>query len=391
MKHKQNQWFATPKLICGLMSGTSLDGIDAAVVEFSEQGGKHHFTTKSHTTLPYSSEVRAEITRIIEKKCTIADISWLHTALSEFHAVAVQKACKLAGITPNLLDGIGFHGQTVWHSPLRKKKLEISIGSTLQLGSSSVLATILNVPVVGDFRSADVAVGGQGAPLVPIFDANFLREENRSIIALNIGGIANITLLPALDDNGNIRAFDTGPGNVLIDAATRLFFGKQLDSNGAFAEAGRTVGPMLTQLKNHTFITKTPPKSTGREDFNPTWLQKRIRTTFQPSIPSEDIVRTVTEFTAWSIAENIRLFADTSSKIITSGGGIHNKTLMSMLKKELPKTEIITTDVIGIPSDAKEAICFAYLAYRTLGGLPGNIPTVTGASREVKLGVIAFP
>ncbi|MBS1536759.1 MAG: anhydro-N-acetylmuramic acid kinase [Bacteroidetes bacterium] len=391
MKHQQQEWLSTPKLICGLMSGTSLDGIDAAIVEFSVQNGKHIFTIKSHTTIPYSPEFRTEITRIIEKKSTIADISWLHFAISEFHAIAVQKACELAGITPHLLDGVGFHGQTVWHSPTPKKKLGNSISSTLQLGSPSVLATILGIPVVGDFRSADVAVGGQGAPLVPMFDANFLREENRSIIALNIGGIANITLLPALDHNGSIRAFDTGPGNVLIDAATRMFFGKQLDSNGAFAAAGRTVGAMLTQLKNHSFITKVPPKSTGREDFNPTWLQKRIRTTFQPSIPSEDIVRTVTEFTAWSIAENIRLFADTSSKIIASGGGIHNKTLISMIQKELPNTEIITTDAIGIPSDAKEAICFAYLAYRTLGGLPGNIPTVTGASREVKLGVIAFP
>jgi len=391
MKHKQDEWFTSPKLLCGLMSGTSLDGIDAAIVEFSERKGKHIFTAKSHTTQPYSPEVRSEITRIIEKKCTVADVSWLHSALSEFHAIAVQNACKLAGITPNLLDGVGYHGQTVWHSPHSKKKLGISIGSTLQLGSISTLATTLNVPVVGDFRSADVAVGGQGAPLVPIFDANFLREENRNIIALNIGGIANITLLPALVHNDTIRAFDTGPGNVLIDAATRLFFGKQLDSNGAFAAAGRTIEAMLTQLKNHSFITKIPPKSTGREDFNPTWLQKRIRTTFQPSIPSEDIVRTVTEFTAWSIAENIRLFADTSSKIIASGGGIHNKTLMSMIQKELPDTEIVTTDAIGISSDAKEAICFAYLAYRTLGGLTSNIPSVTGASRPVKLGIIAFP
>jgi anhydro-N-acetylmuramic acid kinase len=391
MKIQQKEWFSTPRIICGLMSGTSLDGIDAAIVEFTNHKDNHTFTLKSQITLPYSDEIRAEILRIIEKKCTIADISWMHTALSELHATATQKACKLAGILPNMLDAVGFHGQTVWHSPHRKSKYALSIGSTLQLGSPSVLATLLNALVVGDFRSADVAVGGQGAPLVPIFDENFLREEHQSVIALNIGGIANITLLPALGSNDTIYAFDTGPGNVLIDAATRLFFGKQLDSNGAIAAAGRTIPAMLAQLKKHPFVAQKPPKSTGREDFNPSWLQKHIRTTFQPAIPSEDVVRTITEFTAWSIAENIRLFAHPNSKIIASGGGIYNKTLLSMLQNELPDTEILTTNDIGIPSDAKEAICFAYLAYRTLGGLTGNIPSVTGASRSVKLGVIAYP
>lgn len=391
MKLQQQEWFSTPRIICGLMSGTSLDGIDAAIVEFSNHDGKHKFRLKSQLTLPYPNDIKTEITRLIEKKSAIADVSWFHTAISELHAIATQKACKLAGISPNLLDGVGFHGQTVWHSPTPKNKLGLNFGSTLQLGSPSVLATLLGSPVVGDFRSADVAVGGQGAPLVPIFDANFLREENQSIIALNIGGIANITLLPPFGSNEPIRAFDTGPGNVLIDASARLFFGKQLDENGAIAEAGKTIKPMLEQLKNHIFIKKSPPKSTGREDFNPSWLEKRIRTTFQPSIPSEDVVRTVTEFTAWSIAENIRLFANPVSKIIASGGGIHNRTLMSILQKELPDAEIVTTDSIGISSDAKEAICFGYLAYRTLGGLTGNIPSVTGASKNVRLGVIAFP
>lgn len=391
MKYQQTEWLSTPRIMCGLMSGTSLDGIDAAIVEFTNLGGKHSFTLKSQLTLPYSSEIRDEITRLIEKKSTIAEISWLHTALSELHAVATQKACEIAGISPDSLDGVGFHGQTVWHSPQPKKKLGLSIGSTLQLGSPSVLATVLGVPVVGDFRSADVAVGGQGAPLVPIFDSTFLRDENHNVIALNIGGIANITLLPPIGSKDEIRAFDTGPGNVLIDAAARMFFGKQYDSKGSIAEAGRTIKAMLEQLKNHTFITKHPPKSTGREEFNSTWLEKRIRTTFQPSIPTEDILRTITEFTAWSIAENIRLFADPNSKIIASGGGIHNKTLMSLLKTELPNAEITTSDSLGIPSDTKEAICFAYLAYRTLGGLPGNIPSVTGAKQTVKLGVIAIP
>ncbi|MBI3258086.1 MAG: anhydro-N-acetylmuramic acid kinase [Ignavibacteriae bacterium] len=391
MKYQQTEWFSIPRIMCGLMSGTSLDGIDAAIVEFADRDGKHSFILKSQLTVPYSNEIRDEITRLIEKKSTIAEVSWLHTALSELHASATQKACEIAGISTDSLDGIGFHGQTVWHAPRAKKKFGLNFGSTLQLGSPSVLANVLDAPVVGDFRSADVAVGGQGAPLVPIFDSTFLREEHHNVIALNIGGIANITLLPPIGSKDEIRAFDTGPGNVLIDAAARMFFGKQFDSKGSIAEAGRTIKAMLEQLKQHTFITKTPPKSTGREEFNSTWLEKRIRTTFQPSIPTEDILRTITEFTAWSIAENIRLFASPTSKIIASGGGIHNRTLMSLLQNELPIAQITTADAIGIPSDAKEAVCFAYLAYRTLGGLTGNIPSVTGAKRPVKLGVVAFP
>ncbi|MBK9248373.1 MAG: anhydro-N-acetylmuramic acid kinase [Ignavibacteria bacterium] len=319
---------------------------------------------------------------------SIADVSFLTSALTEFHASAVVDACTACSITPEQLDGIGFHGQTVWHAPKPTKKLYTKLGNTLQLTSGQTLAALLSTTVVSDFRSADVALGGQGAPLVPLFDSVFLRDSTRNVIALNIGGIANITLLPASKAEPVI-AFDTGPGNVLIDASTTMFFGKNYDKNGSIAAAGRPIRTMLEQLKDHKFISQKPPKSTGREVFNKSWLEKRIRTTFQPSIPSEDVVRTITEFTSWSIAENIRLFADPTSKIIASGGGIHNKTLMQLLKNELPKASIITSDEIGINSDAKEALCFAFLAYRTLGGLTGNIPSVTGASREAILGSVS--
>jgi len=381
-------WFSAPRLLCGLMSGTSLDGIDVAIAEFATDPQGIQFKVLTHKTIPYSEEVRSEIARCIEKKVAVSDISFLSVALAEFHARAVSTACASCSITPQQLDGVGFHGQTVWHAPKASKKLGTELGNTLQLSSGQTLAALLGTTVVSDFRSADVALGGQGAPLVPIFDATFLSDPQRNVIALNIGGIANITLLSP-SKSEPIRAFDTGPGNVLIDAATKMFFGKNYDANGAIADAGRTIRPMLAQLKEHKFITQKPPKSTGREVFNATWLNKRIRTTFQPSLPSEDVVRTITEFTAWSIAENIRLFADPSSKLIASGGGIHNKTLMQLLQNELPTAEICTTDDIGIDSDAKEALCFAFLAYRTLGGLPGNIPSVTGASREAILGAIS--
>lgn len=388
MNSINSKWFAAPRILCGLMSGTSLDGIDVAIAEFTTDAQGVHFKVITHQTIPYSDEIRSEIVRCIEKKITISDVSFLTVALAEYHAHAVRTACASCSIPPEQLDGIGFHGQTVWHAPKPSKKLGTLLGNTLQLSSGQTLAALLNTTVVSDFRSADIALGGQGAPLVPMFDEAFLRDSSRNVIALNIGGIANITLLPA-SKSEPIRAFDTGPGNVLIDASTKMFFGKNYDANGAIAEAGRTIRPMIAQLKEHKFISQKPPKSTGREVFNASWLDKRLRTTFQPSIPSEDVVRTITEFTAWSIAENIRLFADPSSKIIASGGGIHNKTLMQLLRDELPAAEICTTNDIGIDSDAKEALCFAYLAYRTLGGLPGNIPSVTGASREAILGAIS--
>ena len=388
MNSINSNWFSVPRMLCGLMSGTSLDGIDVAIAEFRTDEQGVQFTTKTHQTIPYSDEIRTEILRCIEKKINVSDISFLTVALAEFHAHAVRTACDSCSLTPQQLDGIGFHGQTVWHAPKPTNKLKTKLGNTFQLSSGQTLAALLGTTVVSDFRSADVALGGQGAPLVPIFDAAFLRDSTRNVIALNIGGIANITLLPA-SVSEPIQAFDTGPGNVLIDASTKMFFGKNYDAHGAIADAGRSIRPMLAQLKEHKFISQKPPKSTGREVFNASWLDKRIRTTFQPSIPSEDVVRTITEFTAWSIAENIRLFADSSSKIIASGGGIHNRTLMQMLQNELPTAEICTTNDIGIDSDAKEALCFAFLAYRTLGGLPGNIPSVTGASREAILGSIS--
>ena len=385
-----SSWFSQPRLMAGLMSGTSLDGIDVVIAEFSTSKNDYHFTSKTHRTLPFSDETRRLISKIIEKKITISEVSNLIITLTELHAAAIIAACNDIALTPASLDGIGFHGQTVWHSPTPSKKSINSIGNTLQLGSGSALAALLQSTVVHDFRIADISLGGQGAPLVPIFDDCFLRDPTRNVIALNIGGIANITLLPCIL-NEHILAFDTGPGNVLIDASTKMFFGKNYDEHGAIAAAGRTIKPMLEQLRNHAFISQKPPKSTGREVFNQTWLQKRIRTTFQPSLPSEDVVRTITEFTAWSIAENIRLFADTTSKIIVSGGGIHNITLMKLLQNELPDAEITTSNSIGIDSDAKEALCFAFLAYRTLGGITGNIPSVTGASRKAVLGSISKP
>lgn len=392
MKYTSKTWLARPRTVCGLMSGTSLDGIDAAIVQFSPHISVPPMCTLlSFCTIPLPDELLSIIMDSIGGKTSAENISLTNAAFSTFLADAVRQACDKAGIAVEELDAIGSHGQTVWHQPVPQSIDGIAVASTLQIGSPSALAQHTGVPVVGDFRTADIALGGQGAPLVPLFDYHFLAQTQRDIIALNIGGIANITLLPAGVTSGHVRAFDTGPGNVLIDLATRKFFGKRYDTGGGIAREGIVLPRLLDTLKEEPFIRQAPPKSTGRELFTPAYLEQALKFNYMDTQPAEDPVRTVTEFTAWSIAENIRLFGNSGSRIIASGGGIYNATLMEALRRELPHAEIMTSEQYGIPSDAKEAMCFAYLAYRTLGGLPGNMPSVTGARREALLGVIAYP
>lgn len=385
-------WSGQPRVICGLMSGTSLDGVDAAIVRFSPSGTSvPHQELLGFLTLPLPEDIFYLTTGIIAGRENVETLSLVHAALASLFADAVTQACETAGIAVHQLDAIGSHGQTVWHQPTAREVDTYSVASTLQIGSPSALAQLTGVPVVGDFRAADVASGGQGAPLVPLYDYHFLAQADRDVIALNIGGMANITLLPTGITSENIRAFDTGPGNVLIDMTTLKFFGKRFDTNGSIARDGIILPRLLATLKQEPFIVQQPPKSTGRELFTAEYLDAALKFNYMSTQPAEDPVRTVTEFTAWSIAENIRLFGNPTSRIVASGGGIHNPVLMKTLARELPEAELVTSDEYGIPSDAKEAMCFAYLAWRSLAGLPGNLPSVTGASKEATLGVIAWP
>lgn len=387
------KWLSKPRLMCGLMSGTSLDGVDAAIVEIDVlPNGRHRLNLRAFLTIPMPDKIREFIFDVAQgKSIPASEFSLMHTGISQLFAEAVRQVCEKAEVEAKNLDAIGSHGQTIWHSPSPQKFGDYSVASTLQIGDPAVLSQKFGVPVVSDFRSADVALGGQGAPLVPIFDFEFLRSETENVIALNIGGIANITLLPANSTEESVLAFDTGPGNMLIDVAVQKFYGKKFDKNGSIAEAGVAVPKLMSALVEEEFITRKPPKSTGREHFSSEYLENALLYNFYSWQPSEDAVRTLTEFTAWSIAQNIRLFGTTPAKIIASGGGIYNRCLMESLARELPECTIVTADALGIPSDAKEAICFAYLAYRTLGGLHGNIPSVTGAREKATLGVISYP
>lgn len=391
----RKEWLAHPRTVAGIMTGTSLDGIDSAIATFSQGTNGHKLTVLSTQFSDYPDLIRDTISAVIEKKRPVAEIAALNVDLATLYDSSVRACCAAAGLPVSSLDAVGIHGQTVWHNPpasRRDKKRISTTPSTLQLGSGSALSQLLGVPVVSDFRTADVAAGGQGAPLVPIFDKEFFSREHESVGILNIGGISNITFLPQRGSDTPVLAFDTGPGNMLIDAATRLFFGKIFDESGRIANAGVTIPGILQRCMEHEFIGRQPPKSTGREMYGKAFLESILGSIRLPSTPGEDIVRTMTEFTAASIARNVSLFGGNIRLIVASGGGIRNATLMNLLAQRLSNVELTTTDeAIGLPSDFKEALCFAYLAYRALGGLPGNIPSVTGASRACVLGSVSYP
>lgn len=379
----------TAQLFIGLMSGTSQDGIDAALCRLRRDAdtGMDHIELIDYTCTPYEADLAYLLRAVVaEESTTLDDISYLHTHLALAFAACTAEICRRNNVTAADIAAVGSHGHTVRHAPKPRNLDGRSLGATLQLGCPSTLAQHSGLRVVADFRAADVARGGQGAPLVPIFDHAFLRDEKVNVCALNIGGIANCTILPAGCAPEDVRAFDTGPGNVLIDLAARRFFGKRYDAGGVYAAAGILAPHLLAALQREPFIAAPPPKSTGRELFNDEYLNKVLETSWQGSRAAEDLLHTLTHFTAWSIAENIRQFAGPRSRLVVSGGGLHNKCLMRMLSLELPEADIVSSADCGIPSDAKEAMCFAYLAWRTLHGLPGNIPSVTGADKAVALG-----
>ena len=380
------QWLSSPRRVIGMMSGTSLDGIDICLTEFSiDEEGKHRFSIKEQAVYSYTLEEKDFLTRFLQDTISIEDVSHANYEITRLHTEYLQRFLTEKGVDSQECDLLSVHGQTVWHSPPRDGQ---DIGHTLQLLSIPGLAAMTNLKTIGDFRTADMALGGQGAPLVPIFDSEFLYSQDQDTIAINIGGMANLTFIPR-DRNQQIMAFDTGPGNILIDLAMKRFFGKQFDKNGVFAQEGIILERLWKNLCELEFITQKPPKSTGREMFNSALLQDILEVSFVNTFPGEDIVRTITDFTAWSIAENIRLFGNPISRILVTGGGANNPTLMARLHKELPKAVFFTSQELGFDADIKEALCFAYLGWRSLGGLSGNIPSVTGAKRAVVLGCVS--
>ena len=353
--------------VAGIMSGTSLDGIDVAIVDINGKSIK----TVGHSTIAYSSAMRQRILRATSP----ADISRLNFELGELYAKAVIAACKRAGVPVESLHLIGSHGQTIYHEGSGPTP------NTLQIGEAGVIAERLGVPVVSDFRTRDIAAGGQGAPLVPFVDVLLFANARVKRVALNIGGIANITVLPGG------TAFDTGPGNMVIDQLVeRMTSGRhRFDRNGAAAATGHVNRTLLDSLLADRYFSRKPPKTAGREEYGAGFVERLVAT----GLPMRDLIATATAFTAATIATGVRRFAPATQEVVAAGGGTHNGQLMAQIAAFLPACRITTTAEFGIDPDAKEAIAFAILAFRTWRHQTGNLPKATGARRAVVLGKIS--
>jgi anhydro-N-acetylmuramic acid kinase len=326
------------------------------------------------------------------RNTSAAELARLNWRLGEAYADAAQSAAQ-----GYALDLVGCHGQTIYHQGLAKPYAGRRFTCTWQLGEASVIAAECGIPVVSNFRPADMAIGGQGAPLVPLFDYAYFVHPTRARILQNIGGIANLTYVPAAAPVERVVAFDTGPGNMIIDALTQQLFDKPWDRNGSIAARGQVIEPVLTAALKEKFFQLAPPKSAGREQFGATYAAKFLAACRRHSDQPEDAIRTATAFTAISITDAVRRWVhpktqNQSIDCIVSGGGARNRFLLAALAALLKPMNgnVITIDAMGLPSEAKEAAAFALLAYQTWHHHPGNVPSATGASRPAILGQITY-
>lgn len=373
----------------GLMSGTSADSIDAACVRFEGAPPRLDWELLSFVTLPMTAELRQEIFAAFRPETgTVDKLCQLNFTLGEWFAKASLEAVKAANLTPAQVDFIGSHGQTVWHIPPNSGE---GVASTLQLGNPAVIAERTGITVVSDFRSRDMAAGGQGAPLVPFVDNLLLSHPTLSRAVQNIGGIGNVTWLPA-GDAGEAFGFDTGPGNMLLDRAAEVLTQGQMhcDMDGKMAFAGNVQENFLQKwMSEEPYFTRKPPKSTGRELFGVQRCDVYLKE--MAGLPKEDILATLTAFTARSTAEAYKNFLPAlPDEVLLCGGGARNPAIAAMLQKELPTSRIGRTEDAGLPGDSKEAVAFAVLGYETMNRRPGNLPAATGASGPVVLGSITY-
>ena len=373
----------------GLMSGTSADSIDAACVRFEGAPPRLDWELLSFVTLPMTAELRQEIFAAFRPETgTVDKLCQLNFTLGEWFAKASLEAVKAANLTPAQVDFIGSHGQTVWHIPPNSGE---GVASTLQLGNPAVIAERTGITVVSDFRSRDMAAGGQGAPLVPFVDNLLLSHPTLSRAVQNIGGIGNVTWLPA-GGAGEAFGFDTGPGNMLLDRAAEVLTQGQMhcDMDGKMAFAGKVQEQFLQKwMSEEPYFTRKPPKSTGRELFGVQRCDVYLKE--MAGLPREDILATLTAFTARSTAEAYKNFLPAlPDEVLLCGGGARNPAIAAMLQKELPTSRIGRTEDAGLPGDSKEAVAFAVLGYETMNRRPGNLPAATGAKGPVILGSITY-
>jgi anhydro-N-acetylmuramic acid kinase len=362
------------------MSGTSLDGIDVAIVDIR---GKKIEPVAFHT-IPYPQAVRAAILGVSNTLTHTSAIARLHFLLGELYAEAVRETCRRRRVALRSIDLCGLHGQTIFHEGAPVNYLGRRVASTLQIGDAAILAERTGLRVISNFRERDIASGGRGAPLVPLVDFLLFRHRQIGRIALNIGGIANISVIPTGAASEDVIAFDTGPGNMVIDAlAARLTDGKQTcDRDGRIARQAKIHDRLLKSMLGDPYFKLRPPKTAGREQFGQEYSSGLIAT----GVALPDLIATATELTAQSIAAAILSHSGDARQILASGGGVHNRWLMRRLRQLLPDFELTTSAALGIHPDGKEAIAFAVLAHEFAAGRAGNLPSATGARRAVRLG-----
>lgn len=390
-------------LLVGIMSGTSLDGIDTALVQImtDDKGEISTVNLKAFEYTPYSEELRKRLLNLCSiETAQLDELVETNFGLAEWYAFAVNKLLTSSGTAPGEIDAICCHGQTVWHAPKPSAfpgpEGVVKVKSTLQIGSGPVLAERTGIPVIADFRSRDMAAGGEGAPLVPYVDRALFQSQTKGRVLQNIGGIGNATILPPKDSDQEVFAFDTGPGNMVIDTLVYLQTNgtQKYDYNGDIAATGIINVDLLNLFLQDNYYQLSPPKSTGREVYGLAFANRFLAEGKNRNLSFPDILATATALTAKSITQSYQQFIFPTidiAEVILSGGGTHNKTLISMIKQGLPAAvSVKTTAEFGVPDDAKEALAFAILGHETLMGRPSNLPSVTGASRPVVLGNLSF-
>jgi anhydro-N-acetylmuramic acid kinase len=391
-------------VVAGVMSGTSADGVDVAVCRISPasaKGGTPRVKLLGHVGVTYPKDVRAAVLSAMDADAiSVAELSRLNWRLGEIYADAVVKAQEQVAVKVGL---VGCHGQTVYHQGTAEKYLGRDVRATWQMGEASVIAERLRVPVVSDFRPADVAAGGQGAPLVPMLDYCMFRSATVSRVLLNLGGIANLTAIPADADIDGVMAFDTGPANMVIDACMRRLYEREFDKGGVVGRTGKVLKDVVEKILKEGYFSALPPKSCGREQFGEAFVSRFIamcRKAGGREDRDEDVVATATALTAASIVDAYRRFVSgrleqaapsQGVEFVVAGGGTKNDVLMRILEDGLTplKVKVRMMEELGVPAQAKEGVAFALLAWLSFHGLPGNVPSATGAKRAVVLGKVS--
>ena len=382
----------TKKLALGFMSGTSLDGMDAVLLEIEGSGNSIKVKFLDFITQPYDEELHSVLMKsVMGEEGGTRLICGLNFLLGEVAAKAGLELCKKAGIEKDKIDFAGSHGQTVYFFNEPLPVAGRMVRGTLQIGEAAVISERIGCPVVSDFRVRDMAAGGHGAPLVPYTEYLLYRHDKKTRALQNIGGIGNVTLLPAGCKVDDVRAFDTGPGNMVIDAAASSLLGIPMDEEGRHAAAGKVNGKLMEWMKafDEDYLNQKPPKATGRERYNDDYVSRLLKQA--EGLSADDTLATITRYTAETISFGIKKFCSPMpEELFVSGGGHHNKAMMAAIRELLPGCEVRTGNELGIPADAKEAAAFAILANEAIHGLYNNAPSATGASHPVVMGKISF-